>query len=198
MKLTKKRIRFIAAFLSSFTFFWIAYNLLADKLFGFVYIEILHWLGHSSIVMLLLTAFSVLLKDYKQPKGFIPHRIFGLFGVIYSVAHLFVFLLSYSFNTGQVWLAVSAQPFILFGDLALIALLVIQLTSGDKWRRNHHALWRKFHYVYYLAVGGIIVHVVLASKVVRPIFYFYSIVFIVLSLFHIKGVGKVLLKPGDD
>ena len=41
MKLTKKGIRIIAAFLSSFTFFWIAYNLLTDNLFGFVYIEII-------------------------------------------------------------------------------------------------------------------------------------------------------------
>ena len=198
MKLTKKSVRIIAAFLSSFTFFWIAYNLLADKLFGFVYIEILHWLGHSVIVMLLLAAFSVLLKDYKQPKGFFAHRIFGLFGVIYAVSHLFFFVLSYGFNVSQIWFAVSTQPYILFGDLALIALLVVQLTSGDKWRRNHHSLWRKFHYVYFVAVGGIIAHVILASKVVRPIFYFYIAVFIILTLFHIKGVRKLLLKSGND
>ncbi len=195
MKLTKKGIRIIAAFLSSFTFFWIAYNLLTDNLFGFVYIEIMSWLGHSAIVMLLLTVFSVLLKDYKIPKGFFLHRIFGLFGVIYAVSHLFVFLLSYGFNVSQILFAVSSQPFILFGDLAIIALLVVQLTSGDKWRKSHHALWRKLHYGYYVAIGGIIVHVVLASKVLRPIFYFYIAVFILLMLFHIRGVKNLLLKP---
>ena len=194
MKLTKQRVRTIAAILSAFPFLWIAYDLLAGNIFGFVYLEIMHRLGHSAIVMLLLSAFSVVLKNYKIPEGFFPHRVFGLFSVIYAVSHLFVFLLSYGFNPGQIWLAITTQPFILLGDLALISLLVVQLSSGNQWRKKHHALWRKLHYVYYVVVGAIILHVILATKILRPIFYFYIAGFILLTLLHLKGVRQLFQK----
>ena len=190
----KKIITIATAILSAFTFGWVLFDLLTGKLQGFVYYEIMHRFGHTAIILLLLSSLSVLMKNYNVPEGFFPHRVFGLYALIYAASHFFVFLLSYRFNFNQLLTAFTTQPFILLGDLALIVLLVLQLTSGQKFRKTKHKLWRTIHYAFYLAIGAIITHIFLASKVVKPIFWVYIVAFVLMGILHMRGVRKVL-KP---
>lgn len=190
----KKIITVVTAILSAFTFGWILFDLLTGKLRGFVYYEIMHRMGHTAIIMLLLSSLSVLMKNYNVPEGFFPHRVFGLYALIYAASHFFVFLLSYGFNLRQLMTAFTTQPFILLGDLALIVLLVVQLTSGQKFRKTKHKIWRTIHYFFYLAIGAIIAHIFLVSKVVKPIFWWYLVGFLLMGFLHMKGIRKVL-KP---
>lgn len=192
--MNKKSLILIAAIvLSSFTFLWVAYDLLAGNLSGFAYFQVMHRFGHSAIILLLLSSFTVLMKNYRVPEGFEPHRIFGLFALLYAAAHFFTFLLSFGFNLQQIMQAFVSQPFIILGDLALLILLTLQLTSGDRMRKKNAKLWRKLHYLFYVAVAAIITHIFFVTKVAKPIFVVYAVLFAILIFFHLKFVRAKLL-----
>ncbi|NSW51228.1 MAG: ferric reductase-like transmembrane domain-containing protein [Anaerolineae bacterium] len=190
----KKWITIIAAVVSAFTFLWVFFDLITGRLQGFVYFEIMHRFGHTAIIMLLLSSLSVLAKNYSLPEGFFPHRVFGLYGLLYAASHFFVFMLSFGFDLQLLITAFVSQPFILLGDLALIVLFVMQLTSSDKFRKQHHKTWRLIHYFYYLGIGAIITHIFLVSKVIKPVFWVYLAGFVLMGLLHAKFV-RDWIKP---
>ena len=189
----KTLILVLAIVLSSATFIWVAVDLLAGNLGGFAYFQVMHRFGHSAIILLLLSSSTVLMKNYRVPEGFEPHRIFGLFALLYAAAHFFTFLLSFGFNAQQIMQAFISQPFILLGDLALFILLALQLTSGNQMRKKNAKLWRKIHYLFYVAVAAIITHIFFVTKVAKPIFFVYAVLFVILIFFHLKVVRSKLL-----
>ena len=193
-KINKKHIRLAAYILSAFTFVWVAYDLIAGRLSGFFYYEIMHRFGHSAIVMMLLSSVTVLFKNYKVAEGWYPHQAFGLYGLLYATAHMVTFWASYGFDFGLILGAAQLQTFILFGNFAWIILFAIILTSIKKVRTSHHKLWRVVHYTFYAGMAAVIIHVAIAAKIVRPIVYFYAIFFVVFILLHLKPVRSLLLK----
>ncbi len=193
-KITKNQVKIAAIVLSSFTFLWVLYEFITGQPGGFFYYELLRRFGHTAIIMMLLSSLTALFKKYRVPEGWYPHKVFGLFAVLYATAHMLTFWLSYGFDIVLILNAVTIQQFIILGNIAWILLLIIEVTSIDFIRRKNIKLWRAIHYFYYGAVAAVIIHVAMAAKLVRPIVYFYAAFFIVFTILHFKFIRNLILK----
>lgn len=191
-KINKNHIRTAAAILSAFTFAWVAFDLLRGRGSAIFRFEILHRFGHSAIVMMLLSSLTVVAKNYKVPEGWFPHKVFGFYALLYAISHAFTFWLINNFAFLSVLRSVQFP--IVLGNLALIILLAMEVTSTKKWRAKHNKTWRTIHYLYNAAVAAVVLHVALVSKIAKPILYFYAAFFIVFIVLHIKPVRTLLLK----
>jgi methionine sulfoxide reductase heme-binding subunit len=193
-KITQNQVKIAAIVVSSFTFLWVLYEFFTGQLGGFFYYELLRRFGHTAIIMMLLSSLTALFKKYRVPEGWYPHKVFGLFAVLYATAHMLVFWVSYGFDFALILNAITIQQFIILGNIAWILLLIIEVTSIDFIRRKNLKLWRAIHYFYYGAVVAVVIHVAMAAKIVRPIVYFYAVFFLVFTLFHFKFMRKLILK----
>ncbi len=193
-KIDKKHIRLAAAILSAFTFVWVLIDILTGKASGAHWYVILHRFGHSAIVMMLLSSLSVVFKNYKVPEGWFPHKVFGLYALLYATSHFLTYWSLFDFNFPLILQSVQTQTFILFGNFAWIIMLVMEVSSTKQWRTKHNKAWRTIHYFYNVAVAAVVIHVSMASKVVRPIVFFYAAFFVIFITLHIKAVRNLLLK----
>lgn len=192
--ITKSQIQIAAIVVSSFTFLWVLYEFITGQLGGFFYYELLRRFGHTAIIMMLLSSLTALFKKYRVPEGWYPHKVFGLFAVLYATAHMLTFWLSYGFDFALILNAITIQQFIILGNIAWILLLIIEVTSIDFIRRKNLKLWRTIHYFYYGAVAAVVIHVAMAAKIVRPIVYFYAAFFLIFTLLHLKPIRNLILK----
>ncbi|MEE4195994.1 MAG: ferric reductase-like transmembrane domain-containing protein [Anaerolineae bacterium] len=193
-KIDKKHIRLAVAILGAFTFVWVLIDILLGNVTGAQWFVILHRFGHSAIVMMLLSSLSVVFKNYRVPEGWYPHKILGLYALLYATAHFLTYWSLFNFNFPLILQSIQTQTFILFGNFAWIIMLVMEVTSTKQWRTKHNKAWRIIHYFYNAAVVAVVIHVSLASKVVRPIVFFYAAFFVIFITLHIKAVRDLLLK----
>jgi len=134
---------------------------------GFNPVEgVLRWTGRLAVAFLLLSlACTPLHRLFSLPAVFRLRKPLGLYAALYAGLHFAAFALwDYGLDWGLIWLEIQNKPFIIFGLIALIVLLVLAATSFKSLRRKWGKAWVWLHRLVYLAGILVMLHYLLAVK----------------------------------
>jgi len=136
--------------------------------------------GRAALNLLVVTLAITPMVTITGWKKLSKHRrALGLYTFFYFALHFLTFAaLDYGFDFRQIFLLVFQKPFILFGMLAGIMLLVLAATSFKYWMKRLGKNWSRLHKSVYLIGGIAVLHYALAVKgslstlsgnIVRPV-----------------------------
>lgn len=125
-----------------------------------------HGLGEYALQLLILGLLITPVRDLFRINLIKYRRAIGLMAFFYVVAHFVVYLfLDQQMNWGAIWKDITKRPYIIFGMVALLALLPLALTSNNtSVRRLGPLVWRKLHWLVYPTVIAAALHYVLLRK----------------------------------
>jgi len=142
------------------TFVWLAYLVENDYLGADPVKELIHFLGKTSLNFLFLTLLvTPVIKRFKQPLLIRVRRLLGLYSFAWVCLHLLVF----------VWLELDWQlllfidevikrPYLSFGAVAWVILLLLSITSINAIKRVMKKNWLTLHRFVYWAVLFATIH----------------------------------------
>lgn len=127
---------------------------------------VLRWTGRSAVIFLLLSLVCTPLhKIFILPEVFRLRKPLGLFAALYAALHFAVFAIwDYGLNFQLIWGEIVSKPFIIFGLVGLIILIVLAATSFRFWQRKLGSAWVWLHRLVYAAGIMVAIHYLLAVK----------------------------------
>ena len=167
----KSGIHVIALSLLISQYYW-AVN---DQLGGDPVEAIIHFTGIGAFNLLLLTlSISPLAKYFKQAWLMKSRRMLGLYSFTYAfchVANFWAFEIQFQVNLFVEELV--KRPYITFGLVAFIILMVLAVTSFAKIQRAMGKRWQTLHNLVYLAVCLVAIHFYwsVKSEIIEPSLY---------------------------
>lgn len=186
--LTYKRLPYLKAYIHVLAIMPLVYLGLAidaDALGGDPVQAVIHFLGKGALNLLLLTlVISPLAKRYKEGLLISTRRLLGLYCFFYATLHLVAFTwLDLGWDMSLLFQEVIKRPYILFGMMAFIILLLLALTSPNIIRLKMKLNWQKLHNCIYLTAILIPIHYYLSVKSgwIEPFIYTSLLVFLLLK-----------------
>jgi methionine sulfoxide reductase heme-binding subunit len=150
---------------------WLPFSLLIIAYFtnnlGFNPVEgVLRWTGRGAVVFLLLSlAPTPAHKIFVLPKILRLRKPLGLYAALYAGLHFVAFAVwDYGFNISFIWREIQEKPFIIYGLISLLILLLLTVTSFRSVQRLMGKTWRWLHRLVYAAGILAILHYLLAIK----------------------------------
>ncbi len=125
-----------------------------------------HATGDWAVIFLLLSLAMTPLRatlDW-MPLVHIRRRI-GVAAALYAFAHLLIYVLDQKWNLIVVATEIAKRFYLTIGFVALLALVVLAVTSTDGWQKRLKRNWKRLHWLIYPAALLAIVHFFIQSKV---------------------------------
>ena len=136
------------------TLIWLAYLVEQDLLGADPVKELTHFLGKTSLNFLLLTLLvTPVIKQFKQPLLIRVRRLLGLYSFTWVCLHLLVFIwLDLRWEFVLFIDEVIKRPYLSFGAIAWVILLLLSITSINAIKRAMKRNWLTLHRFVYWAV----------------------------------------------
>ncbi len=136
------------------TFIWLAYIVDQDLLGADPVKEMIHFLGKTALNFLLLTLLiTPIIKRFKQPLLIRVRRLLGLYSFAWVCLHLLVFIwLELNWELLLFFDEVVKRPYLSFGAIAWVILLLLSVTSIAAIKRMMKRNWLTLHRTVYWAV----------------------------------------------
>lgn len=183
---------------------WLLVDIAFDNL-GANPIQALHIrLGDWSLRFLCLTLAITPIQIITKWRGMADYRqLFGLYAFFYASLHLLAYLLvDHALMWGMIGTDIFESPYIWFGVLAYLIVLLLALTS-HKWAKQRMGrTWKKLHRFIYLAVVAAVIHYFwqLKGNLAEPLFYsiivFLLLGFRVLAWVKNRQLSKMMIPTG--
>jgi sulfoxide reductase heme-binding subunit YedZ len=122
--------------------------------------------GNLGMIFLILSlSCTPINKIYKLPAVGRLRKPLGLFAALYAFLHFAAFAIwDYQLNLGLIWNEIRTKPFIIFGAIALVILLILAATSFKSLQRKMGKTWVWLHRLVYVAGVLVVVHYLLSIK----------------------------------
>lgn len=92
-------------------------------------------------------------------------RRIGVAAALYAGAHFLIYVLDQKWNLVVVATEIIKRFYLTIGFVALLALVVLAITSTDGWQKRLRRNWKRLHWLIYPAAFIAIVHFFIQSKV---------------------------------
>lgn len=157
--------------------------------------ELLDFLGHSALVLLLVTLCLSPLQRLRRWRGWLlVRRQLGLWAFSYASLHMLVFVaLMIEWDAGRMWDELQRRPYVLIGSLALIGLLMLALTSNRYSMRRLGVHWKSLHRLVYPILILVLLHYLWVVRSDMAFWLLYALAGTVLLLFRLPLVQKRVL-----
>ena len=139
---------------------WLVWRGFTDRLGANAIEEVLHRLGDTSLVILLVTLSITPIRRLTGWNDLAPlRRPLGLFAFFYLTTHFLWYAvvdegLAFEFIVEDV----IERPYILAGFTAWLILIPLAITSTKGWIRRLKKNWKKLHRLVYVATGLGVLH----------------------------------------
>lgn len=139
---------------------WLVWRGFTDRLGANAIEEVLHRLGDTSLVILLITLSITPIRRLTGWNDLAPlRRPLGLFAFFYLTTHFLWYAvvdegLAFEFIVEDV----IERPYILAGFTAWLMLIPLAITSTKGWIRRLKKNWQKLHRLVYVATGLGVLH----------------------------------------
>ena len=139
---------------------WLVWRGFTDRLGANAIEEVLHRLGDTSLVILLVTLSITPIRRLTGWNNLAPlRRPLGLFAFFYLTTHFLWYAvvdegLAFEFIVEDV----IERPYILAGFTAWLMLIPLAITSTKGWIRRLKKNWQKLHRLVYVATGLGVLH----------------------------------------
>lgn len=122
--------------------------------------------GDLGMIFLILSlSCTPINKIFKLPAVGRLRKPLGLYAALFSSLHFAAFAIwDYQLNLPLIWNEILTKPFIIFGAIALLILLVLAATSFTSLQRKMGKTWVWLHRLVYLAGVLVVVHYLLSIK----------------------------------
>ncbi len=122
--------------------------------------------GNLGMIFLILSlSCTPINKIFKLPAVGRLRKPLGLFAALYAFLHFAAFAIwDYQLNLPLIWNEIRTKPFIIFGAIALVILLILTATSFKSLRRKMGKTWVWLHRLVYVAGVLVVVHYLLSIK----------------------------------
>ena len=144
----------------------IGWDMLQGNL-GFNPVEtVMGWTGNLGMLFLILSlACTPINKIFKLPAVGRLRKPLGLYAALYAFLHFSAFAIwDYQLNLALIWNEIITKPFIIFGAIALLILLILAATSFKTLQRKMGKTWVWLHRLVYLAGVLVMIHYLLSIK----------------------------------
>ncbi len=134
---------------------------------GFNPVEtVLQRTGNLGMIFLILSlSCTPINKIFKLPAVGRLRKPLGLYAALFAFLHFLTFTVwDYQLNLTLIWNEIKTKPFIIFGALALVILLILAGTSFKSLQRKMGKAWVKLHRLVYAAAILAVVHYLLSIK----------------------------------
>ncbi|GHE92255.1 sulfite oxidase heme-binding subunit YedZ [Thalassotalea profundi] len=169
--------------------YWLALN---DDLGADPVEAILHFTGIGAFNLLILSlSISPLVRIFKFTSFIHYRRLLGLYCFLYVLAHLLSFLAFEVQFDWQLFLnEIIERPYMTFGMIAFVILLLLTITSIDKIKRQMRKSWQKLHHWVYLVIVLASIHFYMSVKsdITEPLVY--ALISLILLSFRWKKLFK--------
>ena len=92
-------------------------------------------------------------------------RRIGVAAALYAGAHFLIYVLDQKWNLVVVATEIIKRFYLTIGFVALLALVVLAITSTDGWQKRLKRNWKRLHWLIYPAAFIAIVHFFIQSKI---------------------------------
>jgi sulfoxide reductase heme-binding subunit YedZ len=92
-------------------------------------------------------------------------RRIGVAAALYAGAHFLIYVLDQKWNLVVVATEIIKRFYLTIGFVALLALVVLAITSTDGWQKRLRRNWKRLHWLIYPAAFIAIIHFFIQSKV---------------------------------
>jgi methionine sulfoxide reductase heme-binding subunit len=92
-------------------------------------------------------------------------RRIGVAAALYAGAHFLIYVLDQKWNLVVVATEIIKRFYLTIGFVALLALVVLAVTSTDGWQKRLRRNWKRLHWLIYPAAFIAIIHFFIQSKV---------------------------------
>lgn len=92
-------------------------------------------------------------------------RRIGVAAALYAGAHFLIYVLDQKWNLAVVATEIIKRFYLTIGFVALLALVILAITSTDGWQKRLRRNWKRLHWLIYPAAFIAIVHFFIQSKV---------------------------------
>ena len=92
-------------------------------------------------------------------------RRVGVAAALYATAHLLIYVLDQKWNLVVVATEIVKRFYLTIGFVALLALVVLAITSTNGWQKRLKRNWKRLHWLVYPAVTLALLHFFIQSKV---------------------------------
>ena len=92
-------------------------------------------------------------------------RRIGVAAALYAGAHLLIYVLDQKWNLVVVATEIIRRFYLTIGFVALLALVILAITSTDGWQKRLRRNWKRLHWLIYPAASIAIIHFFIQSKV---------------------------------
>ncbi len=122
--------------------------------------------GNLGILFLILSlSCTPINKIFKLPAVGRLRKPLGLYAALYAFLHFLTFAVwDYQLNLILIWNELKTKPFIIFGVIALVILLILAGTSFKSLQRKMGKNWVRLHRLVYIAGVLVVVHYLLSIK----------------------------------
>lgn len=155
--------------------------------------DIQHFTGRMALKFLLASlAVTPVARYGKQPLLIRVRRLLGLWCFAWATLHL----VSYSLlelgidNIGLLGSELIYRPYLTFGLISWVILLLLAATSFQKAQRRLGKRWQTLHYTVYLVAILAPIHYLWSVKVLSPQPWIYALLAAILLVFRYKTFRK--------
>lgn len=122
--------------------------------------------GNLGMLFLILSlACTPINKIFKLPAFGRLRKPLGLYAALFAFLHFAAFAIwDYQLNLPLIWNEIITKPFIIFGVIALVILLVLAATSFKSLQRKMGKVWVWLHRLVYVAGALVVIHYLLSIK----------------------------------
>lgn len=122
--------------------------------------------GNLGMIFLILSlSCTPINKIFKLPAVGRLRKPLGLYAALFAFLHFAAFAIwDYQLNLPLIWNEIITKPFIIFGAIALLILLVLAATSFKSLQRKMGKTWVWLHRLVYLAGVLVVIHYLLSIK----------------------------------
>jgi sulfoxide reductase heme-binding subunit YedZ len=125
-----------------------------------------HSTGDWAVIFLML---SLAMTPARALLDWMPlvqiRRRIGVAAALYAGAHFLIYVLDQKWNLVVVATEIVKRFYLTIGFVALLALVVLAITSTDGWQKRLRRNWKRLHWLIYPAAFIAIVHFFIQSKV---------------------------------
>ena len=148
-----------------------------------------HQTGKWALIILLASWAGTPLVKITHVKKLMPwRRTLGLWACFYACLHFLTYLVfDLSFAFKGLAADVIKRPYITVGFAAFLIVLVLAVTSTQKWRRQLGRRWVLLHRTVYVANALVLLHLFWLIKADLYRFWWYAAVFVVLMALRVKN-----------
>lgn len=122
--------------------------------------------GNLGMIFLILSlSCTPINKIFKLPAVGRLRKPLGLYAALYAFLHFAAFAIwDYQLNLPLIWNEIRTKPFIIFGAIALVILLILAATSFKSLQRKMGKTWVWLHRLVYVAGVLVVIHYLLSIK----------------------------------